>query len=53
MFSMFKQLTLDGSTTLTNGIKVLPTNARFTGYGPEGVVGDAGNEIERTIGSVC
>jgi hypothetical protein len=26
MFSMYKQLTLDGSTTLRNDIKVLPKN---------------------------
>lgn len=48
MFSMHRQLTLDGSITLINAIKVLPKNdGEIIDYGPDEIV--AGNVIERTI----
>ena len=52
MFSMHRQLTLDGGTTLTNGIKVVPKNDGEVYRLWAGVDRwDVENVIERTTGS--
>jgi hypothetical protein len=54
MFSMYRQSTLDGSTALTNSIKVLPKNdGEIYRLWLEANGGDVGNVIEQTTGLVC
>jgi hypothetical protein len=51
---MYRQLTLDGSTTLTNDIKALPKNdGEIYRLWAEETVGAVGNAIERTTDSAC
>jgi hypothetical protein len=54
MFCMFRQLTIDGSTTVTSDIKVLPKNdGENYRLWTVGVAGGVGNVTGRRIGLVC